>query len=210
MRRVLLGVACFASVIASTAALASETPMEAAIASFDRLGASQTKLIIGSVASEQRQSRYLFPSWISDVGFTTQEASAVVAAVGAYGIDQHVYSQTAERRDTSIGEVLATLPLAMAASSARDNARRYRETNTLSQPNDRITTRTYGSTPEWPSQEAHFSSLLVKLDSCNGAFLSAINKLEDGHAEDRLTDFMQSIRRDMSVQTLRLDPECSG
>ncbi len=68
----------------------------------------------------------------------------------------------------------------------------------------------YGSAPKWKSREDHYITLLVDMNSCHGAFTSALNKLMDSHPDSALADRMIAVRRDLSIQSLKLDPHCQG
>jgi hypothetical protein len=231
MRKAMFGAAIAAALVHSLAALAAEVaqvpaPMKQAVAEFAKVGGSQTRIAIGEPENPHAFSSgavFNLPGWLGTAELTQHEASAVVAAVGAYAIDQHVYPQA--KRKLGAADYLLGMTGAVASgvlTSLATNGQTYDYRDVPIQSGVSRTGYLYSdlrndawrgphaSSPKWDSPDDHFAALLVNLNSCSGAFASALAKLEGKHPGDRFTGFLGIVKRDTSVHMLRPDPHCGG
>ena len=186
------------------------SPLAAAVQAYNQLLSTHTPLTLA--ADDTPADPDKLPRWLNGLPLTQPEARAVVAAVGAYALDQHAYPAAASRHGVS--STLGCMALAVAAGGAQTRADRIPPSNTArtDAPYPGLTRATgdhhYASSPKWPTRHAHFTALLVDLDSCAGAYASALARLETANPQASFTQFAKTVREDMTPGQ-RMDATCS-
>jgi hypothetical protein len=150
------------------------------------------------------------PAWLGALDLTEQEADALVAVVGAYGVDQDAYPS--EKRRPKAIDYLAGMAMSVVADNLERRAERRPNSNTEVNPVRWPQTRRFPAGParsRWPDQETRLAESLVKLDSCAGAFVSAVDKVLTAKPDAAFTIFAQAVLDDLPLSARRKDATCS-
>lgn len=216
-RLMVLGLSIFVAVSPSSAA--EPTKLVAAVAAYNKLDQARTELRISPKTDDatrnwQAKSGYV-SSWLDESKLQDQEIRALVAAIGAFGLDQDQYKYP-RRKSQTAGKVILNMATAIAASTAEEKATRSGISNTGSPlPEDKWPEYShkqysYKRSPFTLSREDRFAAILVGLNSCAGAFRSALQILERDYPKYSETAFFRTVFQIMLPYPAKANPTCAA
>ena len=202
---------------ASPITASEPTKLAAVVAAYNDLDQTRTELRVSTEQDDatrnwQAESGYV-PSWLDQSKLTDQEIRALIAAIGAFGLDQDQYPK---RTSHPAGKVILNMATAMAANVAEEKAAKSGVSNTGSpRPEDKWQEYShkqysYKKSPFTLSREDRFAAILVGLNSCAGAFKSALQALERDYPKYSSTEFFRTVFQIMLPYPAKANPTCAA
>lgn len=212
--------ACLVATMASVAYAEQRPTLATVVEAYNGLPSAGTPLALetGTTSIEPvwQPASATLPSWLTMVELSESEAEALVAAVGAYGVDQEYYRRPKRRASFSdVMRMVATTTVAIALYNVADNSGRQGDhyypydvrRRDIDSPGNTGNTK---ATWRWSNREDRFASLLVEQGACVGAFVSALAKLQSVKPDHAFTAFVKSVHTASVAPGLALDPSCSA
>lgn len=198
---------------ASLNAVAADKPLAAidsAVVSYNALPSTRQRVSIEgdqAAAGSVGKDRVVLPTWLQQVPFTVEEARAIVVAYAAYEAEK---PRPAVGKNTSgpAGYVIGAV-VAQAAQNEQRRRSHVPPSNTADILNESKPPKyRFSATPQWPSKKVHFTTVLVFLDSCVGAFHSAVAKAQEVRSDTDIERLRKLIIADFDYQIVPPSSRC--
>lgn len=143
------------------------------------------------------------PAWLDGLGLGEHELRAVAAVVGAYA---HSADPPEPRRQPSVAEAIAWTGLAMVA----DNASRRSGSSAAGIHDRSAAPRVPFPAAPLPPPKDLVPGRLLAMETCGGAFFSALTRLNQSYPKAPFTRFVRLVGASAFAGPLRADPTCAA